>query len=95
MAPRLDPARRVVVRTPGTEESDAEGFSALVLPMINEFNGAHGFAPPGMTSSPFDVGQFMTHQIGLFFRSAGQDLRYDACLAEMATCPDIPEPPAE
>jgi len=95
VAPRLDPALRVVVRTPGTEGSDAEGFSALVLPMTNEFAGAHGFAPPGMTDLPFDVGQFMEHQIGLFFRSAGQELRYDACLAELASCPDIPEPPAE
>ena len=93
VAPRLDPALRVVIRTPGTEDSDAEGFSALVLPLVDEFNGAHGFAPPGMTDSPFDVGQFMEHQIGLFFRSAGQDLRYDACMAELATCPDIPEPP--
>lgn len=95
VAPRLDPALRVVVRTSGTEDTDAEGFSALVLPMLDEFDGAHGFAPPGMTRSPFDVGQFMEHQIGLFFRSAGQDLRYDACMAEMATCPDIPQPPPE
>jgi len=95
VAPRLDPALRVVVRTPGTDDTEAEGFSALVLPLVDEFDGAHGFSPPGMTDSPFDVGQFMEHQIGLFFRSAGRDLRYDACLAEMATCPDIPEPPPE
>jgi hypothetical protein len=93
VAPRLDPALRVVVRTPGTEDTEAEGFSALVLPLVDEFDGAHGFAPPGMTESPFDVGQFMEHQIGIFFRSAGQELRYDACLAELDACPDIPSPP--
>lgn len=95
VAPRLDPALRVVVRTPGTEEGEAPGFSGLVLPLINEFDGAHGFSPPGMTDSPFDVGQFMEHQIGIFFRSAGRELRYDACLAELSTCPDIPQPPPE
>ena len=47
-----------------------------------------------MTDSPFDVGQFMEHQIGIFFRSAGQELRYDACLAELDACPDIPSPPS-
>ncbi|MEM6293533.1 MAG: hypothetical protein AAGA54_19830 [Myxococcota bacterium] len=95
IAPRLDPALRIVVRTPGTDGTEMEGFSALVLPMINEFNGAHGFSPPGMGGGPFDIGQYMEHQIGLFFRSAGKDLRYDLCMAQMDACPDIPSPPPQ
>ncbi len=95
VAPRLDPALRVVVRTPGTDGTEVEGFSGLVLPMINEFRGAHGFAPPGMTAGPFDVGQYMEHQIGVYFRSLGRDLKYDLCMAEIAGCEYIPPPPPE
>ncbi len=62
--------------------------------MTDEFNGVHGFPPPGIFDEPFDVGQFMEHQIGWYFKSLGTDVRYDPCMGEgTAACPFIPEPP--
>jgi hypothetical protein len=91
VAPRHHPPLRLVGPTPGAQPGTGE--SGLVLPMLNEFNGAHGFPPPGITSGPFDIGQFMEHQIGWYFRTGGAVVRYDACMAELDACGFIPSPP--
>ncbi len=89
-APRLDPPLRIVIDTPGSED----GKSGIVFPMTDEFNGVHGFPPPGIFDEEFDVGEFMTHQIGWYFKSLGTDVRYDPCMGEgTAACPFIPKPP--
>ncbi|RMG94125.1 MAG: hypothetical protein D6705_16910 [Deltaproteobacteria bacterium] len=91
MAPRLSPPLRIVIDTPGSED----GKSGIVFPMTDEFNGVHGFPPPGIFDAPFDVGQFMIHQLGWFFRTEGTEVRYDHCMGEgVAACPWIPPPPA-
>lgn len=91
VAPRLDPPLRIIAPMPGTKD----GKTGVVLPMIDEFDGAHGFSPPGMTDLDFDVGQFMEHQIGWFFRSRGTEVRFDPCMATMDECEFIPSPPPE
>ena len=90
VAPRLDPPLRLITPTFGAKDG---GHSGVVLPMINEFTGAHGFAPPGLTGGDFDVGQFMTHQIGWFFRTRGREVRFEACMEELAGCDFVPAPP--
>ncbi len=91
MAPRLSPPLRIVLDTPGTED----GKSGIVFPMTDEFNGVHGFPPPGIFDAPFDVGQYMIHQLGWFFRTEGTQVRYDPCMGEgVAACPWIPPVPA-
>jgi hypothetical protein len=91
LAPRHDPPLRLVGPTYGAPADS--GVSGIVLPMINEFRGAHGFSPPGMTSGPFDVGQFMEHQLGWYFRTGGTRVRYDTCMAELDACSFVPSPP--
>jgi hypothetical protein len=91
VAPRLDPPLRIVVPTFGTET--VGGVSGLALPLLDEFEGQHGFPPPGLTDSTFDVGQYMEHQIGLFFRSLGREIRHDPCMQLPSACPDIPPVP--
>lgn len=90
IAPRLDPPLRLVRPTAGADE----GVSGLILPLLDERNGAHGFLPPGITG-PFDMGQYMEHVIGLYFLSRGREVRFDPCLAELDACPDIPSPPPD
>jgi hypothetical protein len=90
LAPRLHPPLRLFVPT---TIADADGVSGLILPLLDEERGAHGFPPPGMTSGPFDVGQYMEHVLGLYFASRGTEIRTEACLAELDACPDIPSPP--
>lgn len=92
LAPRLDPPLRLIAPTFGAEDG---GQSGLVLPMINEEQGAHGFAPPGLTGGDFDVGQFMEHQIGWFFSTRGREVRFDACMEQIDGCDFIPPPPDE
>lgn len=89
LAPRLDPPLRLIAPTVGADT----GVSGLVLPLLDAERGAHGFPPPGMTSGPFDVGQYMEHVIGLYFASGGEQVRAEPCLAELDTCPYIPSPP--
>lgn len=91
LAPRLDPPLRLVVPTVGADDG---GYSGVVLPMINARNGAHGFSPPGLTDGDFDVGQFMEHQIGWYFRTRGTEVRFDACMETLDGCDFIPSPPA-
>jgi hypothetical protein len=91
VAPRLDPALRITIPTPGTET--VGGSSGLVLPLLDELDGAHGFPPPGLSEGAFDVGQYMEHQIGLFFRSLGREIRYDPCMQLPAGCEGIPAVP--
>ncbi len=91
VAPRLDPPLRIVVPTYGADT--VGGLSGLVLPMLDEFDGQHGFPPPGLTNSDFDVGQYMEHQIGLYFRSLGREISYDPCMQLPAACPEIPAVP--
>jgi hypothetical protein len=77
-APRLDPPLRLLSRTEGTED----GRSGIVFPMADEFNGVHGFPPPGIyDKGPFDVGHFMIQQIGGYFASGGTEVSYDPCMA--------------
>ena len=91
VAPRLDPPLRLIRPTFGVEEG--EGQSGLVMPILDEFNGVHGFPPPGLSLEEFDVGQYMEHMIGLYFRSRGAEVRYDPCMQTMDGCDDIPSPP--
>lgn len=88
VAPRTDPPLRIAVPTPGTEN----GLSGIVYPIISEFNGVHGFPPPGLTGLPFDVGQFMEHFIGIYFATRGTEVRHEPCMAELAACDWIPAP---
>ncbi len=90
LAPGLDPPLRLVVPTEGATDG---GLSGVVLPMINERDGAHGFAPPGLTNGDFDVGQFMEHQIGWFFRTRGTRVSFDVCMESLAGCDFTPAPP--
>ncbi len=90
VAPRLVPPLRIVLHTPGTDN----GKSGIVFPISDEFDGMHGFAPPGISNEPFDVGQFMSHQLGWYFQSAGTAVRYDRCMGEgISECDFIPDPP--
>jgi len=89
VAPRTIPPLRHSVPTPGTES----GRSGIVFPMISEYNGVHGFPPPGLSGLPFDVGQYMEHMLGWYFKSRGTDVRHEACMAEVTGCPWIPVPP--
>lgn len=89
VAPRTTPPLRHSVPTPGTES----GRSGIVFPMISEYNGVHGFPPPGLSGLPFDVGQYMEHMLGWYFKTRGTDVRHEACMAEVAGCPWIPVPP--
>jgi hypothetical protein len=52
----------------------------------------HGFPPPGLTALPFDVGQYMEHFIGWYFKMRGREVRYDPCMAELDGCSWIPVP---
>lgn len=90
VAPRLDPPLRLITPTAGATDG---GLSGVVLPLIDERNGAHGFSPPGLTSGGFDVGQFMEHQIGWFFRTRGTDVRFDACMDKLSECDFVPARP--
>lgn len=89
VAPRTMPPLRHSVPTPGS----ADGRSGIVFPMISEFNGVHGFPPPGLSGLPFDVGQYMEHMLGWYFRTRGTEIRHEACMAEIAGCDWIPVPP--
>lgn len=89
VAPRVDPPLRNVVTTAGTEK----GLSGIIFPLLNEYEGRHGFAPPGLSGLPFDVGQYMEHFIGSYFQSLGTRTRYEPCMAELAGCDWIPPPP--
>lgn len=88
VAPRLDPPLRLVGPTPGAPQ----GRSGLLFPIVDEFDGVHGVRPPGMTE-PFDVGQFVLHQIGWYFHTRGQEVRYDRCLAAFDECDFVPSLP--
>ena len=90
LAPRLDPPLRLVAPTVGATDG---GLSGVVLPMINARNGAHGFSPPGLTDGDFDVGQFMEHHIGWFFRTRGTQVSFDTCMETLAGCDFTPSPP--
>jgi hypothetical protein len=92
VAPRLVPPLRVVVPTFGAE-GDLAGVSGIIFPMENEFDGVHGFPPPGLTALPFDVGQYMEHFIGWYFATRGREVRYEACMADLDDCDWIPSPP--
>jgi hypothetical protein len=89
VAPRTSPPLRLSVPTPGTED----GLSGMVFPILSEFNGVHGFPPPGLSGLPFDVGQYMEHMLGWYFKTRGTQIRHDACLEGIAVCADIPVPP--
>lgn len=88
VAPRTTPPLRYQQATAGTEN----GKSGIVFPMTSEYDGVHGFAPPGLSGLPFDVGQYMEHFIGWYFKSGGTDIRHEACMAEVAGCDWIPVP---
>jgi len=90
LAPRLDPPLRLISPTIGATDG---GQSGVVLPMSDERRGAHGFSPPGLTSGDFDVGQFMEHQIGWFFRTRGTEVRFDPCLQRLSECDFVPAKP--
>ncbi len=89
VAPRTTPPLRHSTPTPGTDN----GLSGLIFPIVSEFNGVHGFPPPGLSGLPFDVGQYMEHFLGAYFKSLGTEVRYEACMAEIAGCDWIPVPP--
>ncbi len=89
VAPRTTPPLRHSVPTPGAQD----GSSGIVFPIISEFDGVHGFPPPGMSGLPFDVGQYMEHMIGWYFKTRGAEFRHEACMAEVADCEWIPVPP--
>lgn len=89
VAPRTMPPLRLSVPTPGTDD----GLSGMVFPIISEFDGVHGFPPPGLSGLPFDVGQYMEHMLGWYFKTGGTQIRHDACLEGIAACADIPVPP--
>lgn len=89
VAPRTIPPLRLQVPTPGTDD----GMSGIVFPIISEFNGVHGFPPPGLSGLPFDVGQYMEHMLGWYFKTGGREIRHDPCLEGIAKCSDIPVPP--
>lgn len=91
LGPRLDPPLRLVRRTFGTKD----GLTGLVIPLLDERQGSHGFPPPGMVDLDFDVGQFMEHQIGRFFTTRGTDVRYDPCMETLSDCDFIEDPPPE
>jgi hypothetical protein len=91
VAPRVMPPLRVVVPTAGTTPDQA-GVSGIIFPIEDEFNGVHGFPPPGLTALPFDVGQYMEHFIGWYFKMRGREVRYDPCMAELDGCSWIPVP---
>jgi hypothetical protein len=91
VAPRLDRPLRLTEPTVGAEGDG--GISGLVLPLLDEFNGAHGFPPPGIFDGSFDIGQYMEHQIGWFFATFGREVRYHPCLAQLASCDFVPAPP--
>ena len=107
VAPRLDPPLRNVAPTfvPAEDSGDTDGMSdttpkspgtsGIVFPLLDEFNGRHGFPPPGIMEGPFDVGQFMEHQIGWFFSTYGEEVRYDPCMADLDACEFVPTPPAQ
>jgi hypothetical protein len=88
VAPRTMPPLRASVTTIGTDN----GKSGIVFPIEDEFNGRHGFSPPGLSGLPFDVGQFMEHFIGWYFKSYGTELRYEPCMADIAACDWVPVP---
>jgi hypothetical protein len=89
VAPRTMPPLRHSVKTPGTDN----GLSGIVFPIISEYNGVHGFPPPGLSGLPFDVGQYMEHLLGWYFKTRGTEVRHEACMAEIAGCAWIPVPP--
>lgn len=91
-APRTTPPARLSVTTIGTEDDEVPGKSGIIFPMLDEFNGVHGFPPPGLSGLPFDVGQFMEHFIGWYFKSRGTELRYEPCMASLAGCDWVPVP---
>ena len=91
LGPRLDPPLHLVRRTFGTED----GLTGLVIPLLDEEEGSHGFPPPGMVGIDFDVGQFMEHQIGHFFATRGTEVRYDTCMETLSDCDFIEDPPPE
>lgn len=90
LAPRLNPPLRLI--SPTANAADG-GVSGIVLPLLNAEDGAHGFPPPGLTAADFDVGQFMEHQIGWFFRTRGREVRFEACMETVSDCDWIPDPP--
>ncbi len=92
VAPRVMPPMRIVLPTTGTTTPDQAGVSGIIFPMEDEFNGVHGFPPPGLTSLPFDVGQYMEHFIGWYFKTRGREVRYDPCMADIDGCAWIPVP---
>ncbi|HET6582224.1 MAG TPA: hypothetical protein VFG69_02230 [Nannocystaceae bacterium] len=92
VAPRLVPPLRIVVPTVGTEGEEA-GVSGIIFPMEDEFNGVHGFPPPGLTALPFDIGQYMEHFIGWYFYTGGKEVRYEPCMQDLDDCEWIPTPP--
>ncbi len=89
VAPRVTPPLRNIVTTAGTDN----GLSGIIFPMLDEYDGRHGFPPPGLSDLPFDVGQYMEHFIGAYFQSLGTRTRYEPCMAELAGCDWIPPPP--
>lgn len=90
VAPRLDPPLRLISPTINADDG---GYSGLVLPMLDEKRGQHGFPPPGLTNADFDVGQFMEHQIGWYFLTRGREVRFEACMETVSDCDWIPDPP--
>lgn len=91
VAPRTMPPLRIVLPTIGTTP-DQKGVSGIIFPMEDEFNGVHGFPPPGLTALPFDVGQYMEHFIGYYFKTRGREVRYEPCMADLDDCSWIPSP---
>jgi hypothetical protein len=64
-----------------------------VFPIIDEFDGVHGFPPPGLSGLPFDVGQYMEHLLGWYFKTRGTEIRHETCMQGIAECTWIPVPP--
>ncbi|MBC8072759.1 MAG: hypothetical protein IAG13_30845 [Deltaproteobacteria bacterium] len=88
VAPRTMPPLRASVTTVGTDN----GKSGIIFPIEDEFEGRHGFSPPGLSGLPFDVGQFMEHFIGWYFKSHGTELRYEPCMEGVDDCDWVPVP---
>jgi hypothetical protein len=67
------------------------GASALMIPYLSR-TGGHGIQGP-QPGKAFDVDQFTANAIGRYFECRGGEVRFDACQADLASCPWIPPVP--
>ncbi|HEY2028230.1 MAG TPA: hypothetical protein VGH20_03385 [Myxococcales bacterium] len=70
--------------------ANAPGVSALLIPYFSR-TGRELLTP--QAGSAFDADQFIANAIGRYFECRGGELHFDACQADLASCPWIPQPP--